>query len=166
MKSVKALILLALAIPLCAQNLTIGTTDVVGAAKALYRLPTHPKLSFVALKQHPLAMMNASLSLGLTNGLDYATTELGPGRHPAQFCEQVFTTSQPCQLNQPVFKQVKFWIAVFDAAQWAPVVFAPHWQHLDAYEATVTLIDGGLAIPMAKAVAGNLAALQGKGYLK
>lgn len=163
MRSVLLLALLAL--PIGAQNVTIGTTDAVGAAKALYRLPTHPKQSFAAIKQHPLAMLSASLTLGLANGADYATTELGPGRHPAQFCEQVFTTNQPCQLNQPVFKQVKFWIAVFDAAQWAPVIFAPHWKYQQAYQATVVIVDGGLAIPMLKAVGGNVSALSSKGYL-
>lgn len=158
-----ALLAVFLALPLCAQ--TIGTPDAIGAAKALYRLPAHPKLSFRAIKQHPLAMMSASLTLGFANGADYATTELGPGRHPSQFCEQVITTNVPCQLNQPVFKQLKFWIAVFDAAQWAPVIFAPNWKHQQAYQATMVLIDGGLAVPMLKAVAGNVSALQSKGYL-
>lgn len=159
-----ALLSIFLALPLCAQ--TIGTPDAIGAAKALYRLPAHPKLSFRSIKQHPLAMMSASLTLGFANGADYATTELGPGKHPTQFCELIVTTNIPCQLDKRKFDWLKGSIAIFDAAQWAPVLFAPRWKYQQEYQATIVLIDGGLSVPMLKAVAGNVSALQSKGYLK
>lgn len=154
----KLALLLLLALPLCAQQ---GSIDVLAVAK----LAAHPKTTYRSIKTHPLAMLTGSLTLGAVNGLDYITTELGPGQHPNQFCEQIITTSVPCQLDKRKFDWLKGSIAIFDAVQWIPVFAFPDWKYQQDYQAVMVIADGALSVPMIKAVSGNLSALRKTGYL-
>lgn len=141
--------LTALALPAQSVSVLLPTNWILHPVRAFRSVPADKKFMFVT------DTVLQAVNLG-----DYASTYRAfTGPNAGRYCENnQLLVSAPCVIDFPRFTGIKIGVAALGIAEWVPVWLGAGGNYVVA----ASIVNGGLDIPLALAVANNIVQLNKK----